>query len=93
MMLHSADTPAHTPPLFPRHALQPVTTFGLALNCVCAGVPVVFGVLTTDSLEQALDRAGGKVGNKGGEAAVTAVEMANLMHDLKSAGLATRPGP
>lgn len=52
---------------------------------------MVFGVLTTDSLEQGLDRAGGKVGNKGGEAAVTAVEMANLMHDLKAAGKASKP--
>lgn len=42
------------------------------------GVPVVFGVLTCDTMEQAMDRAGGKVGNKGYEAAVTAIEMANL---------------
>ncbi len=47
-----------------------------------SGVPVVFGVLTTDTMEQALDRAGGKVGNKGTEAAVTAVEMADLMRRL-----------
>ena len=42
------------------------------------GVPVVFGVLTTDNQEQALDRAGGKHGNKGTEAAVTAVKMVSL---------------
>lgn len=47
-----------------------------------SGVPVIFGVLTTDTMEQALDRAGGKVGNKGTEAAVTAVEMARLMERL-----------
>lgn len=50
------------------------------------GVPVVFGVLTTDSLEQALDRAGGKIGNKGGEAAETAIEMASLLRKLKTDG-------
>ena len=52
------------------------------------GVPVVFGVLTCDTMEQALDRAGGKVGNKGGEAAATAVEMANLLADLRAEGKA-----
>ena len=44
-----------------------------------AGVPVIFGVLTCDTLEQAIHRAGAKSGNKGFEAAVTAIEMANLM--------------
>jgi 6,7-dimethyl-8-ribityllumazine synthase len=52
-----------------------------ALNC---GVPVVFGVLTCDTMEQAIDRAGGKAGNKGFEAAVTAVEMVNLLAKLKA---------
>jgi 6,7-dimethyl-8-ribityllumazine synthase len=46
------------------------------------GVPVIFGVLTTDTLEQAIDRAGAKLGNKGYEAAVAAIEMANLMKAL-----------
>ncbi len=50
-----------------------------ALNC---GVPVVFGVLTCDTLEQALQRAGAKAGNKGFEAAATAVEMVNLLRQL-----------
>jgi 6,7-dimethyl-8-ribityllumazine synthase len=50
-----------------------------ALNC---GVPVVFGVLTCDTLEQAINRAGAKAGNKGFEAAVTAVEMVNLLGKL-----------
>ena len=53
-----------------------------------AGVPVVFGVITTETMEQALDRAGGKVGNKGFEAAVTAVEMATLMRKLQGEGKA-----
>jgi len=55
---------------------------GVARAGEASGVPVVFGVVTTDSLEQALDRAGGKAGNKGAEAAATAVEMANLMKQL-----------
>lgn len=50
-----------------------------ALNC---GVPVIFGVLTCETLEQAINRAGGKAGNKGHEAAVTAIEMVNLMKKL-----------
>jgi len=51
------------------------------------GVPVVFGVLTTDTTEAALDRAGGKLGNKGFEAATTAIEMVDLLRQLpKSQG-------
>jgi 6,7-dimethyl-8-ribityllumazine synthase len=46
------------------------------------GVPVTFGVLTTETFDQAVDRAGGKLGNKGAEAAMAAVEMANLMAAL-----------
>jgi 3,4-dihydroxy 2-butanone 4-phosphate synthase / GTP cyclohydrolase II len=46
------------------------------------GVPVIFGVLTTDTIEQAIERAGTKAGNKGEEAAAAAVEMANLMRTL-----------
>lgn len=46
------------------------------------GVPVIFGVLTTDTIEQAIERAGSKAGNKGYEAAVTAIEMASLMSKL-----------
>lgn len=44
--------------------------------------PVIFGVLTVDNLQQALDRAGGSLGNKGSEAAIAAIQMANLHHDL-----------
>ena len=46
------------------------------------GIPVVFGVLTTDSIEQAVERAGTKMGNKGSEAALSAIEMVNLMKAL-----------
>lgn len=52
-----------------------------------SGVPVLFGVLTCQTMEQALDRAGGKVGNKGGEAALAAIEMVNVLEQLTSAGL------
>lgn len=52
---------------------------GVAQVSLQAEVPVVFGVLTTDSIEQAIERAGTKAGNKGWEAAVTAIEMANLL--------------
>jgi 6,7-dimethyl-8-ribityllumazine synthase len=55
---------------------------GLARIQLDTGIPVVFGVLTTDSLEQALERAGGKSGNKGFEAAATAIEMADLLAQL-----------
>lgn len=49
-----------------------------------SGVPVAFGVLTTETMEQAMDRAGGKAGNKGTEAAHTAVELADLLGRLPS---------
>jgi 6,7-dimethyl-8-ribityllumazine synthase len=45
-------------------------------------VPIGFGVLTTDTVEQAVDRAGGKAGNKGADAALAALEMANLLRRL-----------
>ncbi len=51
---------------------------GVAATAVQSGVPVIFGVLTTDTIEQAIERAGTKAGNKGWEAAVSAIEMANL---------------
>jgi 6,7-dimethyl-8-ribityllumazine synthase len=49
------------------------------------GVPVIFGVITANTLEQALERAGGKAGNKGYDAVVTAIEMANLLEGLEGA--------
>lgn len=51
---------------------------GVAHVSLDTGVPVIFGVLTTDNLEQAIERAGTKAGNKGSEAAKSAIEMANL---------------
>ena len=52
---------------------------GVAALGTRTGVPVIFGVLTTDSIEQAIERAGTKAGNKGWDAAVTAIETANLL--------------
>ena len=57
---------------------------GLAAAGNAAGVPIAFGVLTTNTLEQAVDRAGAKHGNKGYDAAITAIEMANLLRKLRS---------
>jgi len=57
-------------------------TMGLTQIIINTGIPVIFGVLTTNNLQQALDRAGGKHGNKGVEAAVTAIKMVALKHDL-----------
>lgn len=57
---------------------------GLSRVMTETGVPVAFGVLTTDTLEQALDRTGGKHGNKGGDAAVTAIEMVRLLARIQS---------
>ncbi len=48
-----------------------------------SGIPIAFGVLTTDTAEQAIDRAGGKSGNKGYDAAITAIEMADLLRRLR----------
>lgn len=52
---------------------------GVAHAMLGSGVPIAFGILTTDSIEQAIERAGTKAGNKGFEAAVTAIETANLL--------------
>lgn len=55
---------------------------GVALAALDTGVPVVFGVLTTETIEQAIERAGTKGGNKGAEAAATALEMADLLRQI-----------
>jgi 6,7-dimethyl-8-ribityllumazine synthase len=55
---------------------------GLAAVALESRVPVAFGVLTTNTVEQAIDRAGGKSGNKGYDAAITAIEMADLLRRL-----------
>jgi len=52
---------------------------GIAAASMETGLPIIFGVVTTDTLEQAIERAGSKAGNKGWDAALAAVEMANLM--------------
>lgn len=55
---------------------------GLSRVATDSGVPVIFGVLTVDTIEQAIERAGTKAGNKGAEAAATAIEMINLMRQV-----------
>ena len=56
---------------------------GVAQVGLSTDVPTIFGVLTTDTIEQAVERAGTKAGNKGSEAAVTGIEMANLLGELE----------
>lgn len=58
------------------------TTKGIATASLQTGVPVIFGVLTTDNIEQAVERAGSKAGNKGFEAVTTAIEMVNLLKQI-----------
>lgn len=55
---------------------------GVANAAMESGIPVIFGVLTTDTIEQAIERAGTKAGNKGWDAAVSAIEMANLYRSM-----------
>jgi 6,7-dimethyl-8-ribityllumazine synthase len=57
-------------------------TKGIAKVNLDTGVPVIYGVITTDTLEQAIERSGSKVGNKGFDAAVSAIEMANLVKSI-----------
>ncbi|MBK5293332.1 MAG: 6,7-dimethyl-8-ribityllumazine synthase [Acidobacteriia bacterium] len=57
---------------------------GIGQVSLHTGIPIAFGVLTTNTLEQAIDRAGAKSGNKGFDAAMTAIEMANLMRQIRS---------
>ena len=52
---------------------------GIAMVSLDSGIPVIFGIVTTDTIEQAIERAGTKAGNKGWDAAICAVEMANLI--------------
>ena len=56
---------------------------GLANVAVETGIPILFGVLTTDTIEQALERAGTKAGNKGADVAAAAIEMANLLKTIR----------
>ena len=57
---------------------------GIANAANTSDCPVIFGVLTTDTIEQAIERAGTKAGNKGADAAIAAIEMANLYKDLEN---------
>jgi 6,7-dimethyl-8-ribityllumazine synthase len=57
---------------------------GISRIALESGIPIAFGVLTTDTMEQAMDRAGGKAGNKGADCALVAIEMANLLRRLDS---------
>ncbi len=59
---------------------------GIAAASLHTGVPVIYGVLTTDTIEQAIERAGTKAGNKGADAAMAAIEMANLLRALPARG-------
>lgn len=64
---------------------------GLQNAALTTGVPVTLGLLTTDNLDQALERAGAKVGNKGWEAAMAAIEMSNLLASLRPKALKAAP--
>ena len=64
---------------------------GIAQVGLETGIPTIFAVLTTDTIEQAVERAGTKAGNKGADAAITAIEMANLTAILKKRGRRERP--
>ncbi len=55
---------------------------GIAQVSLASGIPVIFGVLTTDNIEQAIERAGSKAGNKGSECAESAIEMVNLLRQI-----------
>ena len=58
---------------------------GIAQVSLDSGTPVIFGIITTDTIEQAIERAGTKAGNKGWSAAISAIEMANLMDSISQA--------
>lgn len=60
-------------------------TKGIGQAGLKSGLPVTFGVITTETIEQAIERCGSKAGNKGEEAALAAIEMANLLRQMKSA--------
>ena len=59
-------------------------TKGIAATSLATGLPCIFGILTCDSIEQAVERAGTKSGNKGADAAIAAIEMTNLMGQIPS---------
>ncbi|MDQ3376442.1 MAG: 6,7-dimethyl-8-ribityllumazine synthase, partial [Actinomycetota bacterium] len=65
---------------------------GISSVALETGVPTIFGVITTETIEQAIERAGTKMGNKGFEAAVSAIEMADLLPRIKQGATDTVPG-
>lgn len=64
---------------------------GIAQVALSTGIPVIFGVLTTDNIEQAIERAGTKSGNKGAEAVISAIEMVDLIHKIKNSSALNNP--
>ena len=64
---------------------------GIAQVGLQSGVPTIFGIVTTENIQQAIERAGTKSGNKGFDAAISAMEMANLLKSLSKDGLADKP--
>ena len=64
---------------------------GIAQVGLQSGVPTIFGIVTTENIQQAIERAGTKSGNKGFDAAISAMEMANLFKSLPKDGLASKP--
>ena len=64
---------------------------GIAQVGLQSGIPTIFGIVTTENIQQAIERAGTKSGNKGFDAAVSAMEMANLIKSLSKDGLADKP--
>lgn len=66
---------------------------GVAAVAMQTGVPAIFGILTTDTIEQAIERAGTKAGNKGYDAAVAAIEMANLLRSISDDGPSVQASP
>jgi 6,7-dimethyl-8-ribityllumazine synthase len=71
------------------HYIAAEAAKGIAATALRTGVPCIFGVLTCDTIEQAIERAGAKAGNKGAEAAASAIEMANLLGHLPGGKQAT----
>lgn len=73
-----------------RHIASQVAR-GVAAAAAATGVPCIFGILTCETIEQAVERAGAKAGNKGADAAGSAIEMANLLAQLPGAGKRRTP--
>jgi 6,7-dimethyl-8-ribityllumazine synthase len=85
--LDPADVPvAWVPGAFEIPLVAGECAAGVTRAALDTDVPVIFGVLTTDDLDQAMDRAGGSEGNKGREAAISAIEMVDLLRQLPAPG-------